>query len=796
LARVAQLPIRSLLAYAVAGALLTIAWARLDAGNLPLDDVALVLAFGLAPTLAVALGLRRLAVAGTLAVATVIALGVAFGTSPLEARPGGGHDFFGPVLGSIRGGLQDFYESTLPFDAVDYPQMRGLVVVAIFAFTVAVGIFAALRRTTAAALVLLVGLGWAATLVPGDRPLVTGALTLGGMLLYLALARVEIGSWRSLVPAVAAGVLLVLAAVGASTSQAVAKGAFLSWESWDLYDPPEDPVSVSYVWAAQYGGLTWPKQTTTVLRVKQEGARRQLYWRATTLDEYNGSHWLETQEIGDFQPAQELLDVSDDRLLPAAAADSDRWIKQEMEVEALRDHHLIGASQPVRWEPGTSLDFQRGPSGSVLLDGNLRQGQRYTVWSYAPRPSPVQLERANAEYPSELGARYLEPLQGFPVPAFGEPGRDEYMRRVFSQASDSFIAEHGRLYELSRRLTDLADTPYAAALVLETWFRNPAAGGFVYDQQPPRPPIGEAPLVAFVDPGDDNPDARRGYCQHFAGAMTLMLRLLGIPSRIAAGFTSGKYDTGDRVWSVVDRNAHTWVEVYFPGYGWLPFDPTPGRGTLDAPYSFAFTSGTTLGEKTPPLQDILGRIGAAALSRTGLTAGSLPSDPRTNREDPNASRPAGAGEAIPGGDGAGAGGGRAIDTSLIALLALVAAGTAAAIVLAKTIVRRIRFASNEPRRVAAACRRDLVAFLRDQGADPSPSATVAELGEFLESEFAVDAAPYVRTLSAARFGPLSEASQAARSARRELGRLRREMWRQLTWARRIKTALNLRSFAG
>ena len=65
--------------------------------------------------------------------------------------------------------------------------------------------------------------------------------------------------------------------------------------------------------------------------------------------------------------------------------------------------------------------------------------------------------------------------------------------------------------------------------------------------------------------------------------MALMLRMLGIPARVAAGFTSGTYEDGG--WTVTDHNAHTWVEVWFPGYGWLPFDPTPGRGSLTASYS-------------------------------------------------------------------------------------------------------------------------------------------------------------------------------------------------------------------
>jgi transglutaminase-like putative cysteine protease len=127
------------------------------------------------------------------------------------------------------------------------------------------------------------------------------------------------------------------------------------------------------------------------------------------------------------------------------------------------------------------------------------------------------------------------------------------------------------------RVAGGAKSPYAAAVALEQWFRF--GGGFVYDQHPPQPPAGFPALEDFVA------RTKRGYCQHFAGAMTLMLRFLGIPSRVAVGFASGHYDPGRGEWIVSDRDAHMWVEVWFRGWGWLPFDPTPGRGGLAGRYS-------------------------------------------------------------------------------------------------------------------------------------------------------------------------------------------------------------------
>ena len=70
--------------------------------------------------------------------------------------------------------------------------------------------------------------------------------------------------------------------------------------------------------------------------------------------------------------------------------------------------------------------------------------------------------------------------------------------------------------------------------------------------------------------------------------MAAMLRFLGIPARVAVGFTSGRQDDG--TWVVTDHEAHAWVEVWFAGVGWIPFDPTPGRGTLGGEYSISSRS--------------------------------------------------------------------------------------------------------------------------------------------------------------------------------------------------------------
>ncbi len=110
-----------------------------------------------------------------------------------------------------------------------------------------------------------------------------------------------------------------------------------------------------------------------------------------------------------------------------------------------------------------------------------------------------------------------------------------------------------------------AKTEYGAVLALEQYYRS---APFKYSLTP-NLPNALPPLAEFML------HAHRGYCQMFSGAMALVLRMHGIPARIAVGFTQGRLQGSD-TYIVNDRDAHAWVEVYFPGYGWQPFEPTPG----------------------------------------------------------------------------------------------------------------------------------------------------------------------------------------------------------------------------
>ena len=112
-------------------------------------------------------------------------------------------------------------------------------------------------------------------------------------------------------------------------------------------------------------------------------------------------------------------------------------------------------------------------------------------------------------------------------------------------------------------------TPYDKARALSTYFTNPA-NGFVYSLQTKSGESG-SDLVDFLTTG------KAGFCQQYAAALGVMLRVAGIPARVVVGYTHPAPDVNGR-FQVTSDDAHAWVEAYFTGIGWLPFDPTPLTG--------------------------------------------------------------------------------------------------------------------------------------------------------------------------------------------------------------------------
>jgi hypothetical protein len=218
--------------------------------------------------------------------------------------------------------------------------------------------------------------------------------------------------------------------------------------------------------------------------------------------------------------------------------------------------------------------------------------------------------------------------------------------------------------------------------------------------------------------------------------MALMLRTLGVPARVAVGFTSGSWSKGE--WTVTDHQAHAWVEAWFPGHGWLPFDPTPGRGTFSAPYSFAADSA-----------DAVRALGTGRL----LDFSPQPGSPGV----PQPSAPATAQAATP------------TDLPLwpLALLLLPALGAVLTVALKRR--RRVaRLSAVDPRQRAEGIRRELADALRDRGLPARRSQPLAELARAAERGLDVHPDRLVELTATARYGPPVLAEPAARAATEEL----------------------------
>jgi transglutaminase-like putative cysteine protease len=725
--------------------------------------------FAFAAALAVLVALvprRSLRVVAALA-ASIAVVAVAFDLSPLHARPfDADHDFVGPFLTSFGGGVIDFYEVSLPFAPAAEPRMHGVSVLAVFAFTLLAALAIAARRPILAAATTFAGAAWPVTLVPEQATTMRGVFLLAAALLLLAALRP--GARRGSSQALVVGGAVVAAALVAVSSPSVAKGGFLDWQQWKPYAREAKPVSVQYVWDSDYNGIDFPKTATTVLKV--DAPRRAPYWRATTLDVFLDDHWQEDAALLEPVRRAGLDSLVDDPLLPDAARDAENWLEQEVTVEALQDTHLVGASVPVAFEEGRAGDYGSG----IAYVGRLERGERYSVWSYAAQPTPAQLARTRPTYPDEiLFGPFLSVGSFHGAPAFGSPGRDLAVAQLFDEDE---LEPYEPLYRQALEVVGRPGNPYAAAVALEAWFRS--SGEFTYDEHPP---VSRSvpPLVSFVT------GHRRGYCQHFAGAMALMLRYVGVPARVAAGFTTGRFDVDDREWTVSDTNAHTWVEVWFDGYGWLPFDPTPGRGRLRAEYTASSLFFDADGA-TAAFAGAAASLGLTILrNQLGGSAASPDDRPRGPDRGFTPDAP-GAGETTQTAD-------RRNDLRVLAILLGGGAALLSALWLAKTGRRRLRYASDDPRRIAGAVRAELVEYLADQRVRLSPSVTPAELGASVNRSFSVDADRLSEALGVARFGPTAEAETAARTARRELRRVLRTIRGRLGAKRRLRGLLSLRS---
>lgn len=282
-------------------------------------------------------------------------------------------------------------------------------------------------------------------------------------------------------------------------------------------------------------------------------AERGRYWRATVYDTYTGLGWEAS--------TPRTIDLPGERPRIPLTADAQGRIATDIAVELIRPSGrlLFLPQQPVQLSlPAravvagpTALDAQTiddvPPTGLAQLFAKspLVTGDTYTAVAAIPDPDEQSLRQAGTEYPPEIAEHYTR------LPATVPP----------------------EVAQLARELTEGLETPYDKAKAIERYLRT-----IPYDESIPPPPPGEDGVYYFLF------DIRAGYCDYYASAMAVMLRSLGIPARIAQGYSQGRLINPEaHVYEVRGLNAHTWVEVYFPGFGWIEFEPTAAEPALNRP---------------------------------------------------------------------------------------------------------------------------------------------------------------------------------------------------------------------
>jgi transglutaminase-like putative cysteine protease len=300
------------------------------------------------------------------------------------------------------------------------------------------------------------------------------------------------------------------------------------------------------------------------------------YWRLTALEEFNGEIWLSKNS---YQDATGLLPRGE----PSAAREE--TLVQEFRIGPLSSTWLPAAVRPERLSQRDARYDKE--SGSLLAASATSNGLRYTVTSKLPRPVTDELSAAGNDVPREIGERYLALPQDFPP----------------------------RVVQEAKRVTEGARTPYAKALALQQHFRSPS---FVYTLEVEGGHDGKA-MVDFLF------NTRAGYCEIYAGTYAAMARAVGLPSRVAVGFTPGLLRNG--VFHVRGADYHAWPEVYVAGYGWVAFEPTPGRSQ----------PGTEAYARTPPFEVLTETGPRETVPTSPPTTASAPADRSArNPEDVNA----------------------------------------------------------------------------------------------------------------------------------------------------------------
>lgn len=284
------------------------------------------------------------------------------------------------------------------------------------------------------------------------------------------------------------------------------------------------------------------KQTdTVVMHVQMQNAPADLKWRGVALTVFDGRNWknlANQQEAFESYSGRFSLRRAQFRRrnLPPPPLDSGdfRLVHYRVVMEPLGTNVLFLPATPIELA-GRFREISMDETGSIQNADRNRLTESYDGVSQIQELPAPRLQSASGAVPADVAMMYLQ------LPAVDE-----------------------RVQELAAKLATGKTSDFDKAISIEQYLRQNYGYTLNLGNTPPADPIAD-----FLF------DRKQGHCEYFASAMAVMLRSVGVPSRIVNGFRTGEYNDLTGSYIVRARDAHTWVEAYIPSIGWTPFDPTP-----------------------------------------------------------------------------------------------------------------------------------------------------------------------------------------------------------------------------
>ncbi len=283
---------------------------------------------------------------------------------------------------------------------------------------------------------------------------------------------------------------------------------------------------------------------TLIMDVSVEHQLPNVYWQAIAYDTYYDGSW----EVA--ANAESRLHFPDDGALEVPETRSRQVVQQVVTNYLPNSSFIYAAPELVSSDKQMFVESTPDGQGNELVTSArsrfvLRQGDDYRVASRMSNADAESLRLAVESYPSWVTERYL-------------------------QMPDTVTQD---TIDLAVEITGEFNNNFDKSIAVRDYLRN----SIQYNDQIDAPPEGIDPVhhVLF--------ESQEGYCNYYASAMAVMLRSQGIPSRVVSGYAQGDFDENSMSYRVRANNAHTWVEVYFPAFGWIQFEPTASIPTVDRP---------------------------------------------------------------------------------------------------------------------------------------------------------------------------------------------------------------------